>query len=312
MDAANGRIWIGWNPKFWDVKFDASCVQAIHCEVIHLNSNICFNLVAVYAFKTQEQRKGLWKFINDICNKTSGNLLIGGDFNSVLLVDDRLNGNLVTQQEIQDFADCMLTNNLSEVRTIGDYYTWCNNQASNDGIYSKIDRFLANTNWLHSFSNVVGEVYPKGVSDHCHISLDLAYPSSTRNTPFRFLNVLTEHHMFPSLIQEKWGHNLHSNQLINIWFKLKALKKELKELNTKYFQGITKKIEDARNALATAQKQLNTDPLNSDFIEVEKGCMSSLEMWRTIEEKIWLQKSRANWIQLGDSNTKFFHAYVMR
>jgi len=69
--------------------------------VIHLESNICFNLVAVYAFNTQEQRKGLWNFINDICNKTSGNLLIGGNFNSVLLVEDRLNGNPVTPHEIQ-------------------------------------------------------------------------------------------------------------------------------------------------------------------------------------------------------------------
>jgi len=109
------------------------------------------NLLVVYAFNTQEQRKGLWKFINDTCSKTcktSGNLLIGGDFNSVLLVDDKLNGNLVTQEEIQDFANCLLLNNLSEVRTIGDYYTWCSNQASNDRIYSKMDRFLANTSWL--------------------------------------------------------------------------------------------------------------------------------------------------------------------
>jgi len=52
IDAANGRIWIAWNLKNWDVKFDASCAQAIHCEMIHLDSTICFNMVAVYAFNT--------------------------------------------------------------------------------------------------------------------------------------------------------------------------------------------------------------------------------------------------------------------
>jgi len=143
--AANGRIWIDWNPKIWDIKSCASCAQAIHCKVVHLESNICFNLIDVYAFNTQEQRKRLWKFFNDTCNKTYENLLIGGGFINVSLVYDRLNGNPVNQLEIQDFADCLLMNTLSEVKTIGDYYTWCNNQARNYKIYSKIDRFLSNT-----------------------------------------------------------------------------------------------------------------------------------------------------------------------
>lgn len=223
----------------------------------------------MYAFNTQEQRKEIW-LIEDTCNKISGNFLLGGDFNNVLLVDGRLNGNPVTQQEIHDFAECLLLNNLSEVRTIGEYYTWCNNQASGDRIYSKIDRFIASTTWLHNFSATVGEVYPKGVYDHFHISKDLVCPTNPRNTPFWFLNVLTEHQLFPTLIQDKWGQNLHSNLLINIWRKLKALKEDLKELSTKYFQDTTKKVEDARNALTVAQSHFSSDPLNSDLIEEEK------------------------------------------
>lgn len=35
-----------------------------------------------------------------------------------------------------------------------------------------------------------------------------------------------------------------------------------------------------------------------------------LEKWSKIEEQIWQQKSSVDWINLGDSNTKFFHAYA--
>lgn len=38
--------------------------------------------------------------------------------------------------------------------------------------------------------------------------------------------------------------------------------------------------------------------------------MNELEKWSTLEEKVWHQKSRVTWIQLGESNTRFFHAHV--
>ncbi|XP_019255176.1 PREDICTED: uncharacterized protein LOC109233767 [Nicotiana attenuata] len=58
------------------------------------------------------------------------------------------------------------------------------------------------------------------------------------------------------------------------------------------------------------QGKLNEDYFNNQLIEDERRILKSIEKWEAIHEQIMRQKSRATWIQLGDCNTKYFHAYM--
>ncbi|KAK1318896.1 hypothetical protein QJS10_CPB04g01152 [Acorus calamus] len=63
-----------------------------------------------------------------------------------------------------------------------------------------------------------------------------------------------------------------------------------------------------RQNLETAQAHLQDDPLNQDLIHIENRARDSYKALFSSEESMIRQKSRQNWLQLGDSNTAFFYA----
>lgn len=151
----------------------------------------------------------MWTFLVSVCSQISDPLLIGGDLNTILCPGDRLNGNEVTLSKMADLTYCLQVNNLSEVKSVGDYYTWCNNQDGADKIHSKLDRCVANIPWLTQFYEISVEIMEKNVSDHAPLMLDFLQTSVRRITPFRFLNIIIDHADFYDILQSVWQQDIY-------------------------------------------------------------------------------------------------------
>lgn len=301
---------MAWNPRRVDITCIFESPQCIFALVQNMETGERSYLAAIYGFNTVELRKDLWDFISMICNQFTDPICFCGDFNSVLLLDDRKNGNPVTNVEVQDFENCIRNNALVEVRSIGGYYTWCNNQENTGRILSKIDRCLATLSWKLRYPNVIAEVLGRGVSDHCPILVDLHADMVQKHSPFKFLNVLADHPSFLDIVAGVWKFKQHSTPLLDIWYKLKHLKAPMKDLNTQQFKGVAERIDDIRVNLAEVQKLLAQNQMDIHLLASEKTLLVDLEKWSGIEERIWDQKSRVTWINLGDTNTRFFHAFT--
>ncbi|XP_019253580.1 PREDICTED: uncharacterized protein LOC109232306 [Nicotiana attenuata] len=266
--------------------------------------NTKFIFVAVYG-KHSIQRKSLWTDLERTMRGVQEPSLIMGDFNSILSIEDRVMGNPVQEGEMTDFKNFIADVGLAELKTIGRNYTWTNNH-----VHSRIDRILANAEWMQKWPNMEGTILQPGFSDHCPLIVTVAEPTGRGRRPFKFFNCLAGHHRFDDIVKEVWMKENKGKSMLKVWHKLKQLKKELKLLNNEEYNSVGPKIQVARNKLMNIQMGMASPETDEEMIALEKETKTELAKWLEVEESIMKQKARIKWLKVGDSNTAYFHACV--
>ncbi|KAF1880054.1 hypothetical protein Lal_00022183 [Lupinus albus] len=268
LDHDNGRIWIIWDNSRLDVRVINSTSQLIHCGVYNLDGSFKYWLSAIYALNNLEQRKRLWGDIERIHNSQQGPWCLIGDFNNVIKAHDRIEGKKVTEHEYIDFTTMMEKANLYEMDSSGEYYTWSNKQTEGT-IYSRIDR-------------AIGKEIP-------------------------FFNCVVNMEDYTTRVKKSWNEPIKGRPMYVMWEKLKRLQGVLRNLS-KPITNVKQNITKARHNLLMAQLELNNDRMNGEIIEKVKKYSEELIKLNELEENILKQKSKIEWLKLGDGNTSYFYA----
>ncbi|XP_077237281.1 uncharacterized protein LOC143878953 [Tasmannia lanceolata] len=112
------------------------------------------------------------------------------------------------------------------------------------------------------------------------------------------------------IIERAWTKEVWGNPMYRLSQKLKEVKFQIKNWNRDVFGRIDIKVPILRRSLQRVQQILSSDPTNSVLIAEENKLLSDLITASSHEESLYRQKSRVQWLDLGDSNTKFFHSFV--
>lgn len=142
-----GRIVVAWNPMSFSVDFGVMTSQIVHCVITSVqNSNICFRCSFVYGHNEALKRGDLWMDLRKIASMNTNPWLVVGDFNCVLNTDERV-GSLVSSRETADFRSCVCDCALTDLKGVGQFYTWSNKQQGADRVFCKLDRALVGGEW---------------------------------------------------------------------------------------------------------------------------------------------------------------------
>ncbi|XP_056698287.1 uncharacterized protein [Spinacia oleracea] len=303
-----GRIWVGWRTADVDLQILSSSSQNVHCWIHTKDHRFSSFFTAVYGLHSVGHRQALWDELNHLSTSSSASpWLVAGDFNSILYSGDRINGNAVSNAETRDFNQCISDCDLNELHSTGWFFSWSSKGTDDPRVCSRIDRAFGNMKWMDSFSELSTKYLNPSLSDHSPIIIPCITNPSSGGRPFKFLNYLADHSSFESIMGECWNREDRGRPMAQIWFKLNRVKHKLKVLHKEEFSHTAEKIEYYRSELDNLQTQMRSDN-SPHLLSTEKELICNLRKWLAIEEQALKQKSRVQWVKVGDSNHQFFYS----
>ncbi|CAI9090377.1 OLC1v1025140C1 [Oldenlandia corymbosa var. corymbosa] len=249
-----GRILILWKKGEYQISNVQIGDQAIQCTV--KNASRCFDLSIIYAHHQAQGRVELW---NELMSRGSNNTrpwLVIGDFNSILRSDEKFGGVQGVSQDTGLFQMTIDQCELSEMKTQGAGFTWCNKQLGDKRIMSRLDRALVNKKWMDVFTDAVTWVKPAGLSDHSPLIITWGNAPKIKQKPFRFFNMWITHPEYEELIQEGWSAMVKGTKQHQLIQKLSPLKQQLKALNRRQYADVELQEISKRKNLEEVQQQL--------------------------------------------------------
>ncbi|XP_062080861.1 uncharacterized protein LOC133785656 [Humulus lupulus] len=149
-----GRILLIWKASWVKIETIKDQDQFLHCRVRLCSTNQDFCLTVVYGSNQLETRRSLWSELANLTFPVKPWLIVG-DFNAVFDSNDRMGGRAITMKELEDARHWLDVGLVEEMKIMGSFYTWSNNQEGGNRIFSKLDRVFFNEDWLDSFPNVI-------------------------------------------------------------------------------------------------------------------------------------------------------------
>ncbi|KAA3468179.1 reverse transcriptase [Gossypium australe] len=297
-EGSRGGLCLAWKSGM-DISLRSFSKWYIDVVVKEDNSQIEWRFTGFYGSPYSKDRIQVWDLLKKLRQNGTGPWLVAGDFNEIMYSFEKNGGLPRDPKRMEVFKETLTECQLKDIGFVGALFTWEKGNLPETNIRERLDRGVANEEWISLFPLGRVQHLPFLGSDHCPLLFNTvsvhSYPRCRR---FHFEAWWTMEESFEEVIKGIWESS--SEPLMD---RLKILQNGLEE-----WAGIIRRKKwELKRKLSQELESLLLGERDDETLEKIIDTKIHLSMEIKKDKVYWEQRARVNWLKYGDKDTAFFH-----
>ncbi|XP_042982759.1 uncharacterized protein LOC122311987 [Carya illinoinensis] len=267
-------------------------------------------LFGFYGQPETAKRKESWNLLARLCPDSHIAWCVLGDFNEITSQSEKEGGRQSSESQMGAFREALKVNGLFDLGYKGNGFTWCNQHADSSFTRERLDRGVANGEWISKFNVTVVENMVARTSDHSPVLLKLLEG-----------NLGTRRRVKLFKYEAKWATIEGCDQVVEgVWrergsgLSMQKLQRALTACSGALVRW--SKMKEKEEGKNIKEKTAQLEELYNREVPQDVGGVKLLreEVGRLLEQENikWKQRAKRDWLLLGDqtqsSSTLVLHS----